>query len=64
MIREYTLKLRAVAVGLITHRNDGLCPDQGNGWTCNDPDCEACQIVTEADRELAMPVEINPEDRP
>ena len=52
-MRAITIKLKAVATGLIEHLNDGQCPDKSNGYMGRDSDCEACQIIEEATAELA-----------
>lgn len=44
-------RLRDVGEASIAHRYDGECPegDPDVGDTQRDPDCEACQILMEAD---------------
>lgn len=49
-------KLIAVATGEIAHTNNGLCPDMVAGYDSRDPDCLACQIIMEAEREKQEPV--------
>lgn len=56
-------KLIAVATGEIAHTNNGLCPDMGDGYDSRDPDCLACRIIIEAEREAPNPSE-HPADCP
>ena len=49
-------KLIAVATGEIAHTNNGLCPDMVAGYDSRDPDCLACQIIMQAEREKQEPV--------
>lgn len=40
---------------LSTHRWDGLCPDEVEGWEVRDPHCKACSLIDRIAAELARP---------
>lgn len=40
---------------LMTHRGEGLCPDEVEGWETRDPHCKACALIDQIATELARP---------
>ncbi len=52
-ISPVLLKVRAIATGELRHAFNGMCPDAVEGASTRDPDCPACQALSEADQILA-----------
>lgn len=46
--------LRDVAARQIAHANNGLCPDEVEGFVTRDDECPACQALMAADQVLAL----------